>query len=227
MRPSSLLPAFSVFLLLAVVPACLATPTPILGNLTWDLDPFVYANMSVGDGPNLPYKGGEIVYMGDCVIGEPCEFNESFTVVGGGDLFPTGMGHKIIWMQIYFDMVTAPVTDLTTLPDTYATGTFTGKLGIYDCAPLDDMCGPYDFTLQRGETLDQGCGDELNQPCTYGISGVALGYTGTYKPYPGPTPSAMYDFLGTANLVPEPSSLAMLSTGLIGAAVSLGRKLFH
>ncbi len=181
-----------------------------------------------GDGLNVVY-GGSISSMQNCVIGEPCEIDEAFTVSGGGDYlpdYPTGMGHKIIWMQIYFDMVTEPVTQLTTLPTTYAMGTFTGVLKIYDCAPLDDMCGYPDISLLKGETLDQSCGDESNLPCTYGISGIASGDTGTYKPNPGPTPFADFDFSGQANLVPEPSSFVMSFMGLLGIAGVFRRKLF-
>ncbi|HLH08631.1 MAG TPA: PEP-CTERM sorting domain-containing protein [Terriglobales bacterium] len=216
-------------LILILCSACFATPISISGTASSDTDNNQTVLMSFGNGQTLNYGNmGMFIDSNtrNCVVGDPCQITQSFTDVNAVVNATGPHNNQMIWLQLNFNMITDPVTAANPFPTTFATGTFTGLLGFYTCAPdvvAANDCGvPLDLKLQYNPTLNQDCGDSADVLCLYSLSGIAQGFTGTTEAHPVGIATADFQFSGTANLIPEPSSFVLLGTGLIGW---LGRSL--
>ncbi len=232
MKPFRTSHTFLVWLILALCPACLANMISISGQANSDTDGEEHIYLSFAGGPTLTYgnMGSTLVKNSrNCVVGQPCQVTQVFTDVYADWSLPAPQNSQMIWLQLDFNMVTAPVSDVNAFPTAFSVGTFTGLIGFYTCAPdvvAQSDCGvPLDLALQFNPTLNQNCGDGLNAPCLYALSGVADGYTSTLDSHYG-VASTDFELTGTAQLVPEPSSLVMSAIGLIGIAGFFRPKLF-
>jgi hypothetical protein len=162
----------------------------------------------------------------DCVVGERCHILQTITAVFNVPGASAGSySYDFAYAQLYFDMITTdPVQSVTysdQSPGVFATGTFTGVLEYFNCGPGADCPFYNDFLLKGNSTCIAGgsCPPILLQ--TYSLSGVAQGFTDTFNP----RANVNFSFTGTAVLTPEPSSIILLGTGLLGAGATVRKKL--
>ena len=218
---------------------CVASPIPIMGVAKSDMD----ADQSLTLLLFQPLDSGRFMNWGNgpstpaaCDAGSPCHFTQTTLFFTPSYSPPYGIdyGYDLAFANLFFDMTTTdPVNEADLDPQTqpqvsmFATGTVTGTLGFYDCAGTGCVERGWS-ALYKGctDSADcpipiQSCGDEYDANCTFAVSGIAEGYTGVV----GPRPNRTLDFMGTANLVPEPSSLLLMSSGLLGIGGLLRLKL--
>ncbi len=232
--------AILLFVVFAFTSNCFASPIPIMGTARSDEDSdqnlslllFQPVNsgrfMNFGDGPSTPIA---------CVAGNSCHFTQTISVFFYPLYFSGGADYRydIAFANLFFDMTTTDLiseadlaTDWTSV-SVFSTGTVTGTLGFYDCAtPGVDCLNPAWRAFRNGCTdgIDcpvipiQSCGDKGDANCTFAISGLAQGYTNVV----GPRPRRNLEFMGAANLVPEPSGYLLFGTGLLGVVGIVRRK---
>ncbi len=209
MKRLGLLLLFSLVLNLVAV----ADPITVVGTAHADNDGDQQIHMTVGSGPSLTYANHGEAGTQDCAIGVPCHFTLLFTDAAG----PIPGTEEVVLAQMYFDMSSGP--ELASGAGVQMTGTFSGTLQFATCTLADvAVCGEGAASL-RYAAVDQNCGPNQNAACVYSLAGFAEGTTGNS--------ASIFNFAGTAAWVPEPSSLAMLGTGMGGVLLGSFRRKLH
>lgn len=219
-----------LFSALILAPGCFADF--VSGTAFADLDNDQHVNLLFGSPlPGAFWNNGTtpVPTTRNCIVGQQCQILQTITGVFNVPGGPSGSySYDFAYLQLYFDVTTIdPVTSLNidlTNPGMYTTGTVTGILDFFQCAPGAD-CPFYNDV-----TLNSQCYPDPFGPPTYcaptllaqySLSGLAQGYTDVFNP----RARVDFSFSGSSTAVPEASSLILFGTGLFGAAIMLRKRL--
>lgn len=225
--------AFLFLVVLLFVSSSTATPILIGGSAWGDNDNDQRIYLSFGFLPeSIKFENmGSVLFpqSRECTVGLPCAYDQIMTganswgMVSRNGYDPLIGPNEFAWLQLDFNVVTEPVQSLDYDYQAFAQGTFTGQLLIFTCTPDDpDDCDYARIRPQGNPILNEDCGADQNQACDYFLSGTVEGLTQVLDT---PRPNVSYKFMGTANLVPEPSTLVFFGTGVLSLVATARRRL--